>query len=82
MVVVERYPELKADQRFADLQTQLEGTENRITVERGRFNESVQQYNTAVRVFPANIMASLFGFSDKVYFKSTPGSEKVPQVKF
>ena len=82
MVVVERYPDLKADQRFADLQTQLEGTENRITVERGRFNESVQQYNTAVRVFPANIMAGIFGFSQKTYFKSDPGTEKAPQVKF
>lgn len=82
MVVVERYPDLKADQRFADLQTQLEGTENRITVERGRFNESVQQYNTAIRVFPANIMAGIFGFSQKTYFKSDPGTEKVPQVKF
>lgn len=82
MVVVERYPELKADQRFADLQTQLEGTENRITVERGRFNESVQEYNTTVRVFPANIMAGIFGFSQKPYFKAEVGSDKVPQVKF
>ncbi len=82
MVVVERYPELKADQRFADLQTQLEGTENRISVERGRFNESVQQYNSAVRVFPANIMAGIFGFDQKNYFKADSGSEKAPQVKF
>ena len=82
MVVVERYPELKADQRFADLQTQLEGTENRITVERGRFNESVQQYNTGVRVFPANIIAGIFGFAQKVYFKADPGSEQVPEVQF
>jgi LemA protein len=82
MVVVERYPDLKADQRFADLQTQLEGTENRISVERGRFNESVQNFNTAVRVFPANIIAGMFGFSQKTYFQSEAGSEKAPQVKF
>jgi LemA protein len=82
MVVVERYPDLKADQRFADLQTQLEGTENRISVERGRFNEAVQQYNTAIRVFPANIMAGIFGFQQKVYFQADAGSEKAPQVKF
>ena len=82
MVVVERYPELKADQRFADLQTQLEGTENRITVERGRFNEAVQQYNTAIRVFPANLFAGFFGFRQKVYFKAEAGSEKAPEVKF
>jgi LemA protein len=82
MVVVERYPELKADQRFADLQTQLEGTENRISVERGRFNEAVQQYNTAIRVFPANLFAGFFGFQQKVYFQSEPGTEKAPEVKF
>ncbi len=82
MVVVERYPELKADQRFADLQTQLEGTENRISVERGRFNESVQNYNTAVRVFPANVMAGIFGFGQKNYFQADTGAEKAPQVKF
>jgi len=82
MVVVERYPNLKADQRFADLQTQLEGTENRISVERGRFNEMVQQYNTAIRVFPANVMAGIFGFQQKVYFQADAGTEKAPQVKF
>jgi LemA protein len=82
MAVVEAYPNLKADQRFADLQTQLEGTENRITVERGRFTESVQQFNTAVRVFPATIIAGIFGFKEKMYFQATPGAEKVPQVKF
>jgi len=82
MVVVERYPELKADQRFADLQTQLEGTENRISVERGRFNESVQNYNTAVRVFPANVMAGIFGFGQKNYFQADTGAEKAPQIKF
>ena len=82
MVVVERYPDLKADQRFADLQTQLEGTENRISVERGRFNEAVQQYNTAIRVFPSNILAGMFDFQQKAYFQAETGSEKAPQVKF
>jgi LemA protein len=82
MVVVERYPELKADQRFADLQVQLEGTENRISVERGRFNEAVQTYNTNIRQFPANIVAGFFSFQQKLYFKSDEGSEKAPQVKF
>ncbi len=82
MVVVERYPNLKADQRFADLQAQLEGTENRIAVERRRFNEAVQAYNTSVRHFPANIIANMFGFKEKAYFKAQPGSEKVPKVKF
>ncbi|APF17512.1 LemA family protein [Caldithrix abyssi DSM 13497] len=82
MVVVERYPNLKADQRFADLQAQLEGTENRIAVERRRFNEAVQAYNTAIRKFPANIIASMFGFQPKVYFKAQVGADKVPEVKF
>lgn len=82
MVVVERYPELKADQRFADLQVQLEGTENRISVERGRFNESVQAFNTAIRQFPANLVAGFFNFEQKVYFKSDEGANKVPEVKF
>lgn len=82
MVVVERYPDLKADKRFADLQTQLEGTENRISVERGRFNESVQMFNTTIRRFPANFIAGMFGFQEKVYFKSDAGAEKVPEVKF
>ncbi|MHB2150876.1 LemA family protein [Calditrichota bacterium LG25] len=82
MVVVERYPDLKADQRFADLQAQLEGTENRIAVERRRFNEAVQAYNTAIRKFPANIIAGMFGFQPKVYFKAQAGADKVPEVKF
>jgi len=82
MVVVERYPELKADQRFADLQVQLEGTENRISVERGRFNESVQAFNTAIRQFPANLVAGFFNFEQKVYFKADEGANKVPEVKF
>ena len=82
MVVVERYPDLKADQRFADLQTQLEGTENRISVERGRFNETVQNYNISIKKFPANILAGMFGFGQKAYFKADAGSEKAPEVKF
>ena len=82
MVVVERYPDLKADARFADLQSQLEGTENRISVERGRFNQAVQQYNTAIRKFPANILAGIFGFQKKAYFKADTGAEKAPKVKF
>ena len=82
MVVVERYPELKADQRFADLQVQLEGTENRIAVERGRFNEAVQGFNTTIRQFPTNLIAGFFGFNQKVYFKADAGAEKVPEVQF
>ncbi len=82
MVVVERYPDLKADQRFADLQVQLEGTENRISVERGRFNEAVQGFNTTIRQFPTNIIAGFFGFEQKVYFQADAGAEKVPEVKF
>lgn len=82
MVVVERYPELKATQNFQELQAQLEGTENRITVERKKFNEYVQKYNTKVRRFPNNIIASLFGFEKKAYFKGVEGSEKAPEVDF
>ncbi len=82
MVVVERYPELKADQRFADLQAQLEGTENRIAVERRRFNQAVQAYNTAIRKFPANIIAGIFGFQPKPYFKAQAGAETAPKVQF
>ncbi len=82
MVVVERYPDLKADQRFADLQVQLEGTENRISVERGRFNEAVQGFNTTIRQFPTNIIAGFFGFEQKVYFKADDGADIVPEVKF
>jgi LemA protein len=82
MVVVERYPELKATEAFRDLQSQIEGTENRITVERKRFNEAAQAFNTARRRFPTVIVASLFGFNEKPYFQATPGSERPPQVKF
>ena len=82
LVVVERYPELKANQNFLELQSQLEGTENRITVERMRFNEVAQTYNTAVRRFPASIFAGIFRFAQKPYFKSTPGADRPPEVNF
>jgi LemA protein len=82
LVVVERYPELKATEAFRDLQSQIEGTENRITVERKRFNEAAQAFNTARRTFPTVIVASLFGFAEKPYFQATPGSDRPPQVRF
>lgn len=82
MVVVEKYPELKANQGFLDLQAQLEGTENRITVERQKFNQSAQAYNTFIRTFPKNIFAGMFGFEKKAYFEAEKGAEKAPQVKF
>jgi len=82
LVTVERYPELKSNQNFLALQSQLEGTENRITVERQRFNEAVRDYNLRVRVFPASLIAGLRGFKEKVFFESAPGSEAVPKVKF
>ena len=82
MVVVEKYPELKANQNFLDLQTQLEGTENRIAVERNRYNKAAQAYNTTIRRFPGSIYAGLFGFEKKAYFKAEAGAEKAPQVEF
>jgi LemA protein len=82
MVVVEQYPELKANQNFLELQSQLEGTENRISFERKKFNDVVNAYNTSRRVFPRNIIASIFGFKERGYFKAEEGSEKAPQVKF
>ncbi|MCD7936888.1 MAG: LemA family protein [Tannerellaceae bacterium] len=82
LVTVERYPELKANQNFLELQAQLEGTENRITVARQRFNEAAQQYNTYIRTFPTNIMASLFGFRPKAYFTAESGAERAPTVEF
>jgi LemA protein len=82
MLVVERYPDLKANQNFLELQSQLEGSENRIAVERKRFNESAQAYNTRIKQFPAVIAARFFGFNEKQYFQSTPGSEKPPVVNF
>ena len=82
MVVLERYPELKANQNFLELQAQLEGTENRIAVERMRFNEAAQKYNTFIRLFPANIVASLFNFEQKPYFAAQEGSDRAPTVNF
>lgn len=82
LVVVENYPQLKANENFLSLQTQLEGTENRIAVERKKFNEATQEYNTKVRSFPTLVTAKLFGFKEKQYFKSVPGTEKAPDVKF
>ncbi|MCL1934005.1 MAG: LemA family protein [Candidatus Azobacteroides sp.] len=82
LVNVEAYPDLKANQNFLDLQAQLEGTENRIAVERMRFNETAQEYNTLVRKFPNNIIAGMSGFSVKPYFKAEAGAEKAPEVKF
>jgi LemA protein len=83
LVSVERYPELKANQNFRDLQVQLEGTENRITEERRKFNLVVQEYNSSIRSFPNNLMAGMFGFAEKAYFEAiTPGAEKAPEVSF
>ncbi len=82
LVVVERYPDLKATANFRELQAQLEGTENRISVERGRFNEAVQSYNTAVKSFPAVFYAGMFGFKAKPYFTATAGAETPPKVQF
>lgn len=82
MVVVERYPDLKANQNFLELQAQLEGTENRISVERKKFNESAQEYNTFIKKFPKNIIAGMFSFEKKEYFEAAAGSEKAPEVKF
>jgi LemA protein len=82
MVVVEKYPDLKANQNYLDLQTQLEGTENRISVERKRFNEVVQNYNSTRRVFPTNIFAGMFGFQQRPYFQATNEAQQVPKVDF
>ncbi len=82
MVVVEKYPDLKANENFMGLQSQLEGSENRITQERKRFNEAAQTYNTKVMQFPGNIFARIFGFQKKAYFQAAAGSEKAPTVDF
>jgi len=82
LVVSENYPELKANQNFLDLQSQLEGTENRIAQERRNYNQVAQSYNTMVRRFPKNIIASIFGFKQKAYFTAEEGSNKAPEVKF
>ena len=82
MVVSEAYPALQANQNFRDLQTQLEGTENRIATERRRFNEMVQSYNVYVQQFPRNVIAGMFGFKPKSFFTAEPGAEKAPKVEF
>ena len=82
MVVVEKYPDLKANQNFLELQAQLEGTENRIAVERRAYNEVAQAYNTSRRGFPTIMIANIFGFAEKPYFKADEGSNKAPKVSF
>jgi len=82
LVTVERYPELKANQNFLELQAQLEGTENRISVERKKFNEATRDYNTYIKKFPTVVYASWFDFEKKGYFEAEEGSEKVPEVEF
>ena len=82
MVVVEQYPQLKATQNFRDLQIELEGTENRISVERRKFNEVARGYNTYIKRFPQNFIAGMFGFQAKPYFDAVEGAEKAPEVKF
>ena len=82
MVIVEKYPDLKANQNFLELQSQLEGTENRINVARRDFNEAAKQYNTSIRRFPKNIIAGMFGFEKKAYFEAEKGAEQAPKVEF
>ncbi|WP_297098382.1 LemA family protein [uncultured Draconibacterium sp.] len=82
MVVVERYPDLKANQNFMELQAQLEGTENRIAVERRKFNQTTQSYNAYIRKFPRVIYAGWFGFEKKTYFEAQQGAEQAPEVQF
>jgi LemA protein len=82
LVTVERYPDLKANQNFLDLQAQLEGTENRINVERNKFNIAAKEYNTSIRQFPRVIYAGWFGFDKKPYFEASPGSDQAPEVQF
>jgi LemA protein len=82
LVTVEKYPDLKANQNFLELQSQLEGTENRIKVARDEFNESVKTYNVKVKKFPNNLFAGIFGFRSRPYFEAEAGSDKAPEVKF
>ena len=82
MMVTENYPDLKSNQNFSELQSQLEGTENRIATERMKFNEKVQEYNSYIQKFPNNMISGMFGFDKKGYFTAAPGSEKAPEVKF
>ncbi|HMU46681.1 MAG TPA: LemA family protein [Chitinophagaceae bacterium] len=82
LAVVENYPDLKTTKAFQDFQTQIEGTENRINVARQDYNKSVESYNLRVKRFPGNMLAGLFGFSSKAYYKADPGTEKAPDIKF
>ncbi len=82
LMIQEQYPDLKANQNFLELQAQLEGTENRITVERQKFNEAAQTFNTQIRLFPKNIIAGMFGFERKAYFEAQEGAETAPKVQF
>lgn len=82
MAISENYPNLKANENFMQLQAQLEGTENRISTERKRFNDTVKEYNTYIRTFPRNLIANMFGFLPKGYFQADQGAEKAPEVKF
>lgn len=82
LVVAEQYPQLRATQNFSDLQAQIEGSENRIAVERQRFNDIAQDYNTYIRTFPQNMLAGMYGFQQKPYFEAEKGAEHAPKVKF
>ena len=82
LAITENYPDLKANQNFLELQAQLEGTENRISVERRNFNEAAKSYNTAIRTFPRNLLAGMFGFEKRPYFGAEEGASKAPEVKF
>jgi LemA protein len=82
LVVVEQYPDLKSNRNFLELQSQLEGTENRVAVERNRYNQAAQQFNTAIRRFPASLVASMSGFKQKAYFRGVAGSSQAPEVNF
>lgn len=82
LAVVENYPDLKTTKAFQDFQTQIEGTENRINVARQDYNKSVETYNLKVKGFPNNLLAGIFGFKEKAYYKADPGSEKNPEIKF
>lgn len=82
LAITEAYPDLKANQNFLELQAQLEGTENRISVERRNFNEAAKNYNTSIRTFPRNLLAGIFGFEKRPYFEAQEGADKAPEVKF
>jgi len=82
LAITEAYPDLKANENFKELQAQLEGTENRISVERRNFNEVARSYNTAIRTFPRTIIAGMFGFEKRPYFEAEEGAGKAPEVKF